>query len=321
MAPLARAALALLAVLATGACRGPRGRADRGALADGAPGVTAPPVLPAPDQTPAAGQQAPSQAGPTWALPDRTQAPWSQTQAAPLGVGERVASHEAGGAHLRLGTTAGVVHLWTPPGYAPRTAGIALYLHGYYTNVDQAWVDHRLAQQFRSSGRNALFVVPESPSWNGEDVWWPDLDALLAEVARVSGLTLPRGGLVVMGHSGAFRTILPWLATDRIDEVVLLDGLYRGEDQLQAWLAAAPPDRPRRLLLVGWETAPRTESWLTSVPDAVQRDRIPARAPGPREPDHSASIVYLRSQHDHMQIVTNGRVMPLMLQLTRLRGT
>ncbi len=213
------------------------------------------------------------------------------------------------------------MHVWTPPGYAPRSAGVVIYLHGYYANADQAWADHKLATQFRASGRNALYVVPESPAWNGEDVWWPELGTLLAEVVRLSGLALPKGPVVLVGHSGAFRTVLPWLADPRVEEVVLLDGLYRGEGELEAWLAASPAERPRRLVLVGLETAQRTEAWLKGRTDAVRRERIPSRPPGPKEPERTARIVYLRSQHDHMKIVTNGRVMPLVLRMTRLRGT
>ena len=77
------------------------------------------------------------------------------------------------GVHLRIGTERGVVHAWWPKGYRHRSAGTVVYLHGYYTDVDQAWADHRLVEQFKKSGRNALFLAVEAPSWNGEDPFWP----------------------------------------------------------------------------------------------------------------------------------------------------
>ncbi len=321
MAPTTRAAGLLAAAILFLSCRGARApvpderrareaRPGREAAGDGAAPAAAAPA-----------QQVPEAAGPPWPQPDRSGQPWSQTAVAPIGIGERVAGREEGGVHVRVGTENGAVHVWTPPGYAARSAGLVIYLHGYFVNADQAWIDHRLARQFRASGRNAAFVVPESPAWNGEDVWWPELGALLDAVARTGRVALPAGHVVVAGHSGAFRTILPWLADPRIDEVVLLDGLYRGEAELAGWLAGAAPARPRRLLLVGQETAERTEAWLPSMPAAVRRDRVPARPPGARDPSRTASVVYFRSQVDHMRIVTAGKVLPLVLGLTRLRGT
>jgi hypothetical protein len=246
--------------------------------------------------------------------PDKTQPPWSQTQVTPLAVGAVEREKLAGGRHLRIGTTRGSVHVWLPPGYAPKTAGIALYVHGYYTDVDQAFADHRLAEQFQASGRNAMFIAGEAPGWNGEDVQWPVLGELLQEVAARTGLALPPGPVVVAGHSGAIRTILPWLLHPRVEEVLLLDALYRGEDEVEAWLAAAPPGH-RRVVLLGDETAQRTEGWLDSMPRALHRDRFPEVLP-PAE--RRASLVYYRSQYEHMAIVTGGRVLPLLLRGSRL---
>ena len=132
---------------------------------------------------------------------------WSQTPFKPIAVDAVERKRAEGGTHWRLGTSRGVVHVWKPQGFRPSSAGTVLYVHGYYTNVDQAVEDHKLLTQFQASGRNALFIAPEAPSWNGEDVFWPDLDALLAEVTRLSGVTIPAGPLVVVGHSGAYRTV------------------------------------------------------------------------------------------------------------------
>jgi hypothetical protein len=225
-------------------------------------------------------------------------------------------SRAAGGRHLRIGTARGSIHVWLPRGYVARTAGIVVYVHGYYTGVDQAFVDHRLAEQFRASRRNALFLAAEAPAWNGAAVTWPDLSELLDEVGTRSGFALPRGPLVVAGHSGAIRTVLSWLLHPRVEEIVLLDGLYRGEGELAAWLAGGPHVR-RRLLLVGQETAERTEAWLPSMKGAIFRHRVPARLPAA---DRRALLVYYRSQHDHMAIIAGGRVLPLLLGSTRLRA-
>src|SRR5688572_27928889 len=49
-----------------------------------------------------------------------------------------------GGEHWRFETWNGPVHVWRPSGYDPATAGTVLYVHGYYTDVDKAWREHRL---------------------------------------------------------------------------------------------------------------------------------------------------------------------------------
>ncbi len=264
------------------------------------------------------------QEAPVASPPPKSKSPVSQTPFTPLAIGEVEQQKTAAGTHWRIGTARGVVHLWRPRGYRAATAGTVIYLHGYYTNVDQAVEDHKLLKQFEDSRRNALFIVPEAPAWNGEEVFWPELDALLAEVARLSEVTLPKGPLVVIGHSGAYRTLLPWLTYEGIQEIILLDGLYRGEDELGTWLAAGPQGakNPRRLFLVGLETARRTEAWLSkSHPGAIRHRRLPNFPLPAGAPERRAPVVYLRAKPlDHMEIVTEGTVMPELLRWTRLKG-
>jgi hypothetical protein len=237
----------------------------------------------------------------------------------PIAPGTVRRAREAGGDHLRIGTEHGVVHVWRPRGYRHKTAGTVVYLHGYYTDVDQAWVDHRLAEQFRRSGRNALFVAVEAPSWNGEEPFWPSLDALFATLERLTRLQQPHGPLVVAGHSGGFRGIVPWLADPRIAEVVLLDGLYQGERTWAEWLDAAPRGK-RRLVLVGLETSARSEAWLPSRPGSLFLPRVPDRRRGLKKAERKAPVLYMRSQHDHMALIEKGEVLPLLLSNGRLRS-
>lgn len=291
------ARLASILALAGAAVLGCTGAARATPNADAAPGPTGDEAAPPPPLEP----------------PDRTQPPWSQTRVAPIAEGELQEARLEGGRHLRVGTSRGAVHVWLPDGYARRRAGVVLYVHGYFTDVDQAFQDHALARQFRRSGRNAMFVAPEAPAWNGDPVAWPDLDALLAEVTARTGLPVPAGPVVAAGHSGAIRTLLAWLSHPRVEELVLLDALYRGEDELAAWLAGAPRGR-RRLLLAGFETGARTEAWLRGFPRAVRHRRVPAELPAA---DRRAAIVYVRTRLGHMAVVTGGRVLPLLLRATR----
>jgi hypothetical protein len=227
-----------------------------------------------------------------------------------MGAGKPVRKKEAGGEHIRLETKKGPVHVWIPPGYVSETAGIALYVHGYYTDVDTAWKEHRLAEQFRASGRNALFIVPEAPDGLGQHVFWPELGDLIAEVRKQIGLRRPWGPVVAMVHSGGYRTAVTWLDDDLIDDLVLLDAMYGDEDAFRDWITA---DDSRGLVLVGADTLRWTESFARE-----QRLRALGEIPDRARPVPRGERVYLRGQYGHMDLVTNGKVIPVLYRMTRL---
>jgi hypothetical protein len=312
--PTAGRAAVIAAGLVLAACASPRAASVASAPAPAPAAADAPVRVPEP--VPEAVEAAVPPL-PVWTPPDRSQPPWSQTRVAPIAQGAVLRERVEGGEHLRIGTDHGVVHAWRPRGYRHKTAGTVIYLHGYYTDVDQAWVDHRLAEQFRRSGRNALFLAVEAPSWNGEEPFWPTVDALFAAVKGVAGLRVPGGPLVVAGHSGAFRGIVPWLVDPRIAEVVLLDGLYQDEQSFAAWLDGAPRGT-RRLVLVGIETAARSEAWIPTRPGSVTLPRVPAPDRGLRKAERAAPVLYMRSRQDHMAIIARGEVLPLLLRSGRL---
>lgn len=223
----------------------------------------------------------------------------------------------SGGVHWRFETERGPVHVWRPFAYRHETAGVVVYVHGYYQTVDECFHEHGLAEQFARSQRNALFIVPEAPVANDDPVRYEDLGALLDQVAAHTRQPVPAGPLVVAGHSGAIRTIRLWLAFQHIDEILLLDGLYAFEDDLRAWLTSEA-ERGARLTLVGCETFERSLAFLQSVPGARLREDLP---PDPAlfvEEDFAARLLYLPAPEGHMEIVTQGRVLPLLLRTTRL---
>ncbi len=231
---------------------------------------------------------------------------------------------EAGGEHIRIATSRGPVHMWIPPGYRQERAGIALYVHGYYIHVDRAWTEHRLAEQFRASGRDALFIAPEAPAGGGEEVSWPVLGELLLEIRRRTGLRRPWGPVVALAHSGGYRTALAWLEHRPLEQVVLIDALYGEEDAFRAWLEQPRGPAGNQLMLVGGDTIRWTEPFVrepgSGTPAAIARvfDRLPERAQEVDDRARAAPLLYFRSQIGHMKLVDGGRTIPLLLQLTRL---
>ncbi len=218
------------------------------------------------------------------------------------------------GWHVRFGTAdKGPVHLWRPTFYRPEKASLVIYLHGYFTDVDAAFVEHQLAAKFRDSGKNALFVLPEVPSGRSDGPVWKDLDALLTAVFANLKVKPPEGPVTVVGHSGAYRSVLEWLTHPKLERVVLLDGFYGGDKDFQAWTESSDAG-PRQLILVGFETAQRSDLFLKKQPDAVRVDDVPRLFDRLTPAQLKARVLYLQSERfDHMGQVTDGRLLPWLL--------
>lgn len=208
--------------------------------------------------------------------------------------------------HSRLVTEHGPVHVAIPPcsgrsanaretraappqangacGSAP-TAGAAqvtvVYVHGFWTNVDDAWVQHRLGEQL--GGVDAVVIAPEAPSGPGQAVRWASLGALLAEVEARTGVQLPQP-VIAIGHSGAYRTLEGWTNDARLKSVVLLDAFY---GSAQPWERFAGD-----LRIVARHTAKR------SAPFCARHTAARCETTG----------------LSHMAIVTSGAVIPRVLR-------
>jgi hypothetical protein len=225
-----------------------------------------------------------------------------------------------GGQHVRLAGPYGVVHVWWPDDYDATTAGTVVYLHGHNSSADHAWREFALARQFRQSYLNALFVVPDSTADGEEALHWASCGALLGHVERLTGMARPPGKLVVAGHSGAFRNMAAWLHDSSIDELVLLDGLYAYEGEFAAWVAQ--DDRPRRITLVSRDTQHAGRAFVRAFgEDARTLGAVPAQQIDLPTEARAARVLELKSQYDHMGIVTTGKVIPVVLgrtELTRL---
>jgi hypothetical protein len=222
-----------------------------------------------------------------------------------------------GGDHWRLITSEGPVHVWAPRLYDRDTAGTLIYVHGYYSSVDQAWTEHRLPQQFRDSKQNALFIVPESPQGDDEAVRVKDLDRLLDEIGNMTRRRLPKGPITVLAHSGGFRSVVEWLKSGKLDQVMLLDGLYENEQSFDAWLKEQRKLRRRgnKLIVVASETVARSDAFVKRFRNAVTHGRIPDNAFELSKQERKAEVLYMRTTAEHMQLVTEGKVIPFLIKL------
>jgi len=222
---------------------------------------------------------------------------------------------EADGTHYRVETEHGPVHLFRPAGYDRRSAGVVVYVHGLYTRVDQAWRDQRLATQFVASGANALFIVPEAPEAADEPPAWTDLESLISTALSRAHLRRPPGPLVAAGHSGAYRTLAEWLGDPALRTLILIDALYGKEEEFRAWLDADPA---HKMTLVVKGTARRADPFVRSYRRAITLPRIPDSFDELSRAQRTAKLLCLRSQYEHMELITEGKTLPIVLRRTAL---
>jgi len=221
------------------------------------------------------------------------------------------------GRHVRFGTKdKGAVHVYRPRTFRAASAVTVIYLHGFYTDVDRAVLEHQLLTQFRDSGRNALFIVPEARSGRLDPLFWSSLPELLRAVERRTRLK-PPARLVVVAHSGAYKSVVEWLELSTLEQVILVDGLYGNDEEFNDWVSAAGPE-VRQLVLVGFDTQQRSEWFVKKHPGAVRLDDLPYLYDELPPNTRKARLVYFQSERfDHMGMVTTGRLLPWLLHAFR----
>jgi len=218
--------------------------------------------------------------------------------------------------HIRISTRHhGAIHVWIPDGYDAEHAGVVVYVHGYFTDVDDAWRNHQLAHQFADSGLDAMFIACEAPESAVDAVTWPSLRELLARVDAEPSLDLPDGPLIAVGHSGAHRTLGEWLDDPDLHTVVLLDALYGKVSEVGAWLAQSPD---HRLIDISVLTRPWAEELHKSLPETVVFEGLPSVRADHGQTARSARVVHVRARVGHMPLVTNGIALPTVLRTLRL---
>lgn len=219
------------------------------------------------------------------------------------------------GTHRRLETPRGAVHTWSPYGYAPETAILVLYVHGYHIDLDNAWLGQGLPEQFGVSRINALFVACEAPSNPTDHVRWESLSDLLSTVEQATGDSFPKGRVVAIGHSGAYRTIAHWVREPRLETLVLFDAGYGPITPFLQWINGRPD---RRLISFASDTIRWTTALHRRLPTTFTIDGV-ASLGDPRVIDavQAQRIVHIRSELDHMQLVRGATALPAALQLIR----
>jgi len=232
---------------------------------------------------------------------------------------EKTKHRKFGGKYWRIKTKKGPVYVYVPNGYVRKTAGMVVYIHGHHTNVDTAWKHHKLPQQFRKSRQNAIFVVPEAPINGQQAVHWPSLAKLKRVISR-AGIRMPDGPTIVIGHSGAFRTIAKWVDHRVLAQVILLDALYARQKQFREFIHGSKRAKHHKLVLISAnDTLKRTKNFIEKLKYVAVKKRFPKSYRGFSRRERNSRVLFVRSQYSHMGLVVNQKVIPLILRITPLR--
>ena len=214
----------------------------------------------------------------------------------------------ADGQHWRVATDRGPIHVWTPPNYDRATALTVVFVHGYNTNVDTAWTEYKLQEQFEHSGLNALFIACTAPRSKTEGVQWASLTNLLTAVKLGIDQELPAGKLVAAGHSAAYRTLVNWLPNPALSTLVLLDAAYGEEDQFMAWTR---DDVRHRLINVASDTI-QESNWIAAFLPMTKR--VYGLPTDWTDDTRAARVLYVRTNVGHMPMITDGIALPMALR-------
>ena len=223
-----------------------------------------------------------------------------------------IAAAVSAGRHVRIDGPRGPIHVWIPASYHADTGATILYVHGYWDSADTAWTAHQLPEQFALSALNAIFIAPEAPVQQRTPINYPELGELLRLVEDQAGVMRGAALTAAVGHSGAFRTIQEWLDEPLIDQIVMIDAMYGEESLFVSWFGASPR---RRLIDVGWDTLLGTEAATARIPETVTIDRFPPSWDAWPPEARRARSLYIRSQYNHMPLVTDGVALPFLLRL------
>ena len=167
----------------------------------------------------------------------------------------RARGHDYNGKHFDVATSYSdsSILIYVPKHFSPNgKVNLVFWFHGWGNNIDSACKQYQLLEQFDESVRNAVFVFPEGPK-NSSDSYGGKLEqplvfqALVKEVAaklaehkivkKKPVFTLGDYTISLAGHSGAYRVISKIINQTPVNEVILFDAMYGGNEAYLQWLS------------------------------------------------------------------------------------
>ncbi|MEI8074040.1 MAG: hypothetical protein WCH78_04760 [Bacteroidota bacterium] len=197
---------------------------------------------------------------------------------------------------------------------------LVIWFHGWNNNVDSAISFYGLTEQFRSANRNAIIVFPEGPK-NAPDSYGgklerPEMFALFIndilkklEAAKVipkkKQLTIKDCSISLAGHSGAYRVISKIIQYNKIDELLLFDAMYGGNEAYLHWIAENEAHRFIQIYTKDGGTFDNTHLIMNQLKDSLKVD-ILSVTEKELQMDHlqSSKPLFIFSENEHNEVIT-----------------
>jgi hypothetical protein len=134
----------------------------------------------------------------------------------------------------------------------PGDSGSAVvYVHGFYETAQGA--ANKLQPLFTTG---ATVIIPEAPQHGSDPVRFPNLGELLLAAG------VPNADpVVVIGHSGAHKTIRNWLGNPQLKHIIALDMAYGSIEPFIEWGRQAG----HSMAVVGFSTREKSERLAREV--------------------------------------------------------
>jgi hypothetical protein len=201
---------------------------------------------------------------------------------------------------------------------AKKPIELFIWFHGWNNNIDSASGYYGLTEQFRNAGRNAIFIFPEGPK-NAPDSYGGKLERpemfalfindLLKKIETYKGLpkryTINDCKITLAGHSGAYRVISKIIQYNKIEELLLFDAMYGGNDAYLKWIAENKRHRFIHIYTKDGGTFENTNLIMQQLRDSLKVTIISVTEKELKMGDlKSGKPLFIYSDNEHNEVIT-----------------
>lgn len=200
---------------------------------------------------------------------------------------------------------------------------LVFWFHGWGNSIDSAIAQYQLLGQFDGSGRNAIFVFPEGPkntpdSYGGKLEQPKEFQQLVSEIGQKlyenavvndkrNYTHLDQYDITLAGHSGAYRVISRIINKTQVNEVILFDAMYGGNDAYLEWLSV-PEHRFINIYTKDGGTFDNSHLIMKQLTDSLRVPTISLNEDDVNEKLlHDNNKLFMFSSKGHNEVITNNR--------------
>lgn len=242
---------------------------------------------------------------------------------APFPDSARVNGHDYNGQHFTYENhyDDSAVEIRIPQKFsAKKPLELVLWFHGWNNNIDSADNFYGLTEQFSKAGRNAIFIFPEGPknapdSYGGKlerpEMFTLFINDLLKKLESIKALpknkqyTINDCSITLAGHSGAYRVISKIIQYNKIDEILLFDAMYGGNDAYLHWIAENKKHRFIQIYTKDGGTFENTNLIMNQLKDSLKVDILSVKEQELKMEDlRNGKPLFIFSENEHNEVIT-----------------